>query len=64
MGWIKTHLPDELHGKLKHYRDRHNHDGLVEAVRTCIVKELNRDEKENGKLSSDNPTEHPTWNND
>jgi len=61
MGWIKTYLPDELHGKLKHYRDRHNHKNLKEAAQKCIVKELNRDEQENGQLNPTNEREYPTW---
>lgn len=64
MGWVKTNLPDDLHGKLKDYRDRHGYDGLVEAAKMCIVKELDRDEQANGRLDSANEPEHPTWNND
>lgn len=61
MGWIKTNLPDDLHGKLKDYRDRHDHKNLKAAVKTCIVKELNRDEAEHGKLDTTNDREYPTW---
>jgi len=61
MGWIKADLDDAMHGKLKHYRDRHDLDSLTDAVEKCIVKEINRDEKENGRLDSTNESEHPTW---
>lgn len=65
MGWIKTNLPDDLHAKLKHYRDNNGHGSLSESLKACVVKELNRAEEDGERLPTEyDKPEYPTWNND
>jgi hypothetical protein len=62
MGWIKTHLSEKWHSKLKHYRDSTNCDSLSEAVAALIQRGLVSYESENDVLPEEyDKPEHPTW---
>jgi len=50
MGWIKTHLPDDLHDKVKAYRDETGAQNMTWAARLLLNRGIESYETEYGEL--------------
>lgn len=58
---VKAHLDDELHAKLKHYRDAQGNRRLDETVEQLIAIQINQYEQENERLPTEYEGDHPKW---